>query len=669
MKTRFTEKTIPILFAFITIIAYGLLLPLTGFYWDDWPFAWIAKFLGPHEFIPAFAPFRPFLGPIFFFTTSLIPPIPLYWQIFALIIRFLIGLSAWWMFKQVWPERPRLALSAALFVLIFPGYSQHWVAFTHINQELIPFIFYLLSFGFTFKALRAEKPIAYTVIALLLQVCGIFPTEYFFGLEGLRALFLFAQFQGSFIERFTKTFKHWWPYLLIWVLNAAWLIYYYKFGPYTSYEVTATQSLTPFVFLVEALDALWKTGLYIWTQVLFLTFSSLPAPASLLTLGLIAVSFVILVFYFTRSPLSQEEGSGSEGEKSLIPIGLLGIVLGRLPSLAAGLPITLQSSYDRFMVSMMIGGSLFILGLIELIFSKSKFKVYIIALIISLGIGQQFFNANIFRRDWTKQREIYWQLAWRIPALQPNTLLLTDQMPIDYETDISFTAPINWMYAPVASEVEPSRSDLPYLMLYTEKRLGGPTLPSLQPDIDVTFPYRTVTFHGNTSQAIVIYMPQNGCLRVLDPVRGDAEIYNKESHYLVVAIPLSNLSRIITETESPAEPEFIPEPKHDWCYYYTNAELAFQTGDLKKVIALGDEATSIGYAPADPNEWLLFIEAYALMKDFKTAENLSELMLADDNDARVNRGLCVVWKRIQANGLAGSEKKVQEMLAQFNCNS
>ncbi len=78
---------------------------------------------------------------------------------------------------------------------------------------------------------------------------------------------------------------------------------------------------------------------------------------------------------------------------------------------------------------------------------------------------------------------------------------------------------------------------------------------------------------------------------------------------------------------------------------------------------------TIGYAPADPNEWLLFIEAYALMKDFKTAENLSELMLADDNDARVNRGLCVVWKRIQANGLAGSEKKVQEMLAQFNCNS
>ncbi|MBL8103476.1 MAG: hypothetical protein JNM02_13155, partial [Anaerolineales bacterium] len=47
----------PLLFAVITVTAYGLLLPFTGFYWDDWPFAWIAKFLGPAEFNPAFAPF------------------------------------------------------------------------------------------------------------------------------------------------------------------------------------------------------------------------------------------------------------------------------------------------------------------------------------------------------------------------------------------------------------------------------------------------------------------------------------------------------------------------------------------------------------------------------------------------------------------------------------
>jgi hypothetical protein len=672
MTTRFTEKSIPLLFAIVTIVAYGLLLPFTGFYWDDWPFAWIAKFLGPREFIPAFAPFRPFLGPIFFLTTSLIPPVPLYWQIFALVIRFIIGLAAWWMFKQIWPERPRLALTAALFILIFPGYSQHWVAFTHINQELIPFIFYLLSFGFTFKALCGEKPLTYTGIALLLQLCGIFPTEYFFGLEGLRALFLFVHFQGNFIERFKKTIKYWWPYLLIWILNAAWLIYYYKLGPYTSYEVAATLSLTPLTIVIEALDALWKAGFLVWTQVLFLAILSLPAPASLLTLGLVAVTFAALTYYALRTnpsltpPTSRSTPVGLPrgGGLSLLLIGLLGILLGRLPSLAAGLPLTLQSSYDRFMVSVMIGGSLFLSGLIELILGRSKFKVYIVALIVSLGIGQQFFNANIFRRDWAKQREIYWQLAWRIPALEPNTVLLTHQMPIDYETDISFTAPINWIYA-----LDYKRSDLPYLMLYTEKRLGGPTLPSLSPNTEITFPYRTVTFHGNTSQAVVIYMPPNGCLRVLDPARGDAEIYGRESHFLVDAIPLSDPSRIVTETSSPAQPEFISKPEHDWCYYFTKAELAYQMGDMKKVIALGEEAMAIGKSTGDPNEWLVFIEAYAITGDFDTAEKLSETMLSQDrSDARVNRGLCVLWKRIQANGPAGSEMKAREMLSKFSCD-
>lgn len=663
MNIRPSQRSTPIVFALITIVGYGLLLPFTGFYWDDWPFAWIARFLGPSEFNSAFAPFRPFLGPIFYFTTSLIPPVPIYWQSFALVIRFIIGSSAWWMFKQIWPERPRVALIATLFILIFPGYSQHWVAFTHINQELIPFIFCLLSFGFTFKALRSEKPATYAIIALLLQFCGIFPTEYFFGMEGLRFLFLLSIFQGNLFERFTKTLKIWWPYLLIWILNAAWLIYYYKFGPYTSYEVTAAQSLSVLSFLREALDALWKAGFYIWIQVLALTFTSLSAPASLLTLGLILLSFAFLTPYLKSLAQSKDNKDDSETmfSVSLIIIGILGILLGRLPSLAAGLPLTLQSSYDRFMISMMLGGSLFLLGVIELLFKSNRVKTYIFALIIAFGIGQQFFNANIFRRDWENQRDIYWQMTWRIPALEPNTVLLTHQMPIDYETDISFTAPINWMYAP-----NYTRADLPYLMLYTEKRLGGTTLASLAPNQPISFPYRTVIFHGNTSQAVVIYMPQDGCLRVLDPMRGDMDVYAKLPDILVNAIPLSDMSRIIPNTKPPAIPMFFSEPKHEWCYYFAKAELAQQTDDYQTVVSLGDEAISLGYKPTDQNEWLVFIKAYALTGDLETAETLSTAALTED--IRIRRGVCTAWEQVQLNGQEGSEDEINRIMLSFECS-
>ncbi len=669
------ERSIPLLFLLVSIVAYGLLLPLTGFYWDDWPFAWIAKFLGPQEFIPAFAGVRPFLGPIFFVTTSLIPPVPIYWQIFALIIRFISGLSAWFALSQIWPHYKRQTLIASLLFLVFPGYSQHWVAFTHINQEWIPFIFYLLSFGFTARALRnPNKFISNTIYALLLLIAGVFPTEYFVSLEPLRFLFIWiilSEEINGFWDRFVQTLKRWWPYLLIWLSNAAWLVYFYTIGGYQSYEVEVVNAPLTLVRVFSAIgEAIWKAGIYVWAQILVLVSKSIAAPTNLVTLTLIFVAFILIIFYLRKLNVSEEETKTFAFSAALI--GLIGILLGRVPSFAAGLPLTLQSSYDRFMISMMLGGSLFITGLLELLIRNNQLKTYVFALLIALGIGQQFFNANIFRRDWAKQQEIYWQLAWRIPAMKPNTALLTDQLPIDYETDLSFTAPINWMYAPNYKRSTPQsgsvdeRSNLPYALFYTEKRLGGASLPSLEPNTKISLPIRRVGFNGSTSQALVIYMPRNGCLRVLDAARGDDITYGRQSRFLVNAIPLSDPSNIILNSDRIVKLPFLSEPEHTWCYYFAKAELAYQQRDWKKVIDLIDEAKSLGYKPEDQFEWLIYIEAQALTDNIEAAEKLSNDTFKQDNGIR--KGLCEVWKRVQAQGhVEGDDTRVNQMLSDFQC--
>lgn len=624
-----------LLIAVLIFIAYGLLLPFVGFYWDDWPFAWIARFLGPAEFLAAFMPFRPFLGPIFYATTSLIPIHPLAWQIFALAIRLLIGVIAWQTFAQIFSQRKTLTYSAALLMVVFPGYSQHWVALTHINQELIPFLFYLLSFNFSFKALRTKK-ITHTIIALLFQLCGIFPSEYFFGIEGIRFFLLFFFFQGTFFERFVKTVKAWLPYLLVWILNAAWLFYYYKFGAYHSYEVAAAQSFDLSYLFAQALDALWKSAFYIWIQILPLTFSSLRAPASLLTLGLILLSFIFLARTLPR--LAPAENADKSFALSLLLVGFFGILLGRLPSLAANLPLILQSSYDRFMISIMLGAVLFALGLLELI-PNNRPRVWILSALIALGVGQQFFNANIFRRDWQKQGEIYWQMTWRIPALAPNTVLLTHEMPIDYETDLSFTAPINWMYAP-----NYSRSNLPYIFLYTEKRLGGATLPALESSAEVRYPYRTVDFDSDLSQALAIYMPRNGCLRVMNPAHGDVDIYENIAADFTPAIALSNPTRILPAS-APATPMFFPEPKKGWCYYFAKIELSNQWGDYEISAHLADEALAADFKPQDAREWTAIVEAYAMNGEFEKAFSVSRNAL--NADAKTLKALCKTWARIK----------------------
>jgi hypothetical protein len=673
-SARFNARSIPIAFAIITVLAYGLLLPQTGFYWDDWPFVWIARFLGPAEFIPAFRGFRPFLGPIFFVTTSLIPPNPLLWQVFALIIRFLSGLAAWFALNQVWPAHQRQVLAVALLFLVFPGYSQHWVALTHINQEWIPFLFYLLSFGFTARALRNPgKNLRNTIYALLLLAAGLFPTEYFAGLEPLRFIFIWAiisEGTQGFRQRIIRTFKCWWPYLLIWFADAAWLVYYYKSGAYISYDVTAAQA--PAAALNNALfvfgDALWKAGLYVWAQVLVLTAHTLTTPTSLGTLALIAITFVPSLFYLLRlEPGSPTSGTGSPSSltnpKSFgiaaLSGGLAGILLGRVPSFAAGLPLTLQSSFDRFMISMMLGGSLFIVGAVETLVRNARTKTYIYALLLALGIGQQFFNANIFRRDWQGQQAIYWQFAWRIPALKPDTAIITQQMPLDYETDLSMTAAINWIYA-----AEIHAPDLPYALIYSEKRLGGLVLPGLKPDMPIKLPYRTVTFNGNTSQAIVIYVPPNGCLRVFDPSLGDALTYARYPESLIAPIPLSDPSRILPNTSSSTlpHPPFIKEPPHGWCFYYEKAELARQTGDWRNIVALGLEANQKGLAPQDAFEWLPFIEADARTGAWESAGTIAQQAL--HNDQKIQRGLCLVLERVKADD---PNAPVSSLLQKFGC--
>src|SRR5204862_578299 len=109
-------------------------------------------------------------------------------------------------------------------------------------------------------------------------------------------------------------------------------------------------------------EAIWKAGFYVWAQVLVLILKAITAPTNLATLALIGLAFILLLAYFTKLDLLG--GERKTFAISAILIGLTGIVLGRIPSFAAGLSLTLQSSYDRFMISMLIVCSPFMTGLI-----------------------------------------------------------------------------------------------------------------------------------------------------------------------------------------------------------------------------------------------------------------------------------------------------------------
>ena len=641
---HFSPKTIPVMLLGLTIITYGLLIPWVGFYWDDWNFAWISHFLGAGEFLPAFQPFRPFLGPIFAVTVSIFHESPLGWQIFGLLIHFLIAYAAWWALNQVWPGQKRQILLVSLFMLIFPGYGQQWVAFTHINQELIPLLGYILSFGTTAWALRSkEKRLPLVILSLALMFLGLFTTEYFIGLESLRLLMIWFMLpEGGLKQRITNTVKAWLPYLILWLANAAWLNYYYRRGGYNSYGMSGTKLFSDIPALLgEFINSLSTGGFASWFQV-FGIFSQPVLSASLwLSLGLGALTFTLTVFYLLKLHLPEEASTLSEDRWAVqaITLGVVGVLAGRLPSFVAGLPLSLDFPWDRFMISILPGASFLLAGLIELLIKSDRRKFFVIALLVALSASHQFDEANAYRRDWEQQKTFFWQLAWRIPAMKPNTILLTHVLPMQYESDLSLSAPLNWMYAP-----KPGSHTLDYILLYSTIRLGQPAFPGLQPNLPVDVPFRTASFKSTTSNTIVMTFPTEGCLKVLDPIYSNRKTFAALPYMLTDTIGLSDPSRILPDAAPPQVPALLgAEPAHGWCYYYEKAELARQTYDWDKVARLGKEASKLGLAPVDSYEWLPFIEADVRAGQVSEAQKHAS-QLAKENPALLP-GLCAIWER------------------------
>jgi hypothetical protein len=153
----------------------------------------------------------------------------------------------------------------------------------------------------------------------------------------------------------------------------------------------------------------------------------------------------------------------------------------------------------------------------------------------------------------------------------------------------------------------------------------------------------------------------------LDAARDDDITYGRQSRFLVNAISLSDPSNIIVDSHQTVKLPFLSEPEHNWCYYFAKAELAYQQNDLKKSIDLIDEAKSLGYGPEDPFEWLTYIEAQALTGNIEAADKLSKDVFRQDNGIR--KGLCEVWKRVQAQRNAGDKDstRVNQILSNFQC--
>jgi hypothetical protein len=651
-KVLLSERTIPFALLLTCVLSYGLLIPWLGFYWDDWPYIWFAKTLGASGFADVFSNDRPFLAFIYSVNLPMLGTNPLVWQIFALIWRWLAALLFWLVLRLLWPERPRQALWASLLFVVYPGFGQQWISVIY-SEAFIILAAFLCSLALMLAVIRKKIPFwPGTLAALVLSAFNLFSTEYFFGLELLRPILLFwiiGETVHHHKDIVRKAMLHWLPYLGILILFTIWRIFLFQSN---NYQISAMESLTitpqsTIVGLLKTLGSNFVLGGWLaWNQIFSppnaLEFQILTTRLFWL---IVIITFAASVFYLLKVKISRIETD----EESIHPekwgwqvilLGCLALLAGGIPFWIANLPLTLVFPWDRFTLALMTGSVLLLTGILEVFIRTERQKVVLLAILISLAAGWQFYNANTFRREWELSRDFFWQLSWRVPGLKPNTLLLTHEFPFRYYSDNSLTAPINWMYAP---DFQGRR--MPYMLNYLSVRLKS-SLPSAKPDQPVEQSYRAMTFTGNTSNSLALYLGTNGCLKVMDSLYTNLDSIPSLPYKMEPAIPISNLSLIETNPTTPVipPPQFLPEPPHTWCYYYQKADLARQKGDWQEAARLGDEALSNGIMPNTPTEWPVLIEAYGHVENWSRATELTENSYATNPALRP--ALCSVWERI-----------------------
>ena len=642
------------MFLAVAILSYGLFIWRHGFYWDDLPMSWIRYELGVEAMKLYFSTSRPVWGVVYQITTQFIPQVPVYWQVFALAWRWLSMILLWMVLRELCPGRNRMALIASLSFLLYPGFNLQFVSYLSSHFYIVVCIF-LLSQLLTLRALRTPRRFwVLTIAALILSLLNLWMMEYFYFLELVRLLLiLYALHQTSSGQRFVQLARrallHWLPYLFVFLVNVFYRTFVFTNIAYQNVLVADLRSnpLAAILALIKTIASdLWLVFVQAWALVFQFPSPAIDGPRTTLLYAFVVVTVAVLVFLFLYRYTRDETRKDSRGALWAIGIGLIAMVLGGGPYWLASLKLSLAFPASRFTLSFMLGISIFIAGLLELI--PMRARVIVASILIALAAGKQVMVSDSFRRDWDAQRNLFWQMHWRTPSLQADTLVLMNE-ELSYYADNSISAPLNWVYAP-----DQASRQIDYVLFYPTNRLDR-SLSELKTGLPVHFSYIAGEFEGNTSDAVAFYFSPPACLRLLDPELDKDNRLIPSSSLMREASVLSNADRILADDVSQMPEIYGPEPVHGWCYYFQKADLARQLGDWGEVVRLADKAFKLDDHPNDPLERFVFIEGYAHAGNWKRAVKLSRESYQVSKEY-VGPLLCQLWERIEAETVQDPER-------------
>ena len=658
-----------ILFA-VAFLAYGLLIRQLGFYWDELPMIWIRYQLGAEAMTRYFSSNRPVWGVLYQITTHILPAIPIYWQIFALVWRWLGAVIVYAVVLKLWRDKSQSALGVALLFLVYPGFNQHWTSYLFGHFYIVLF-FFLCSLLCMLAAREApERYWAWTVAGMLCSALNLWMMEYFYVLELVRVgviLTALRDEQLTLSERSLRTLKLWLPYLSVFVLSVLYRLFIFNNQVY-GMGLTSQLKSAPVETMKALLQNIWLS-LRLVLKDAWLQMFAMPGVAGIQTVMntyyLVIASVILIV---TAGFLLVQRDGQNLIRKDLmdaawiVGLGLLAVLLAGGPFYLVGFQPSLQWPASRFTLPFMFGVSLIYGGLIGAL-PWEKLRIVLFVSLVSLAAGRQYLAARDYQQDWAIQKDLFWQMTWRAPGIKPDTVVLLNEGALNYYADNSLGAVLNWVYAP-----DQHGRQVNYVLFYPKTRLHN-ALPELKTGIPIFYDYLAAQFNGNTTQTLAMYYAPPGCLRILD---SDIEHLNRlipETSLMRFASSLSDPGLIVREGRARMPAIYEPEPEHDFCYYFEQADLARQFKDWAAVVKFSDSALALRNHPFDPAERFVFIEGYAHAGAWERAVELSQEAY-NVSPEFVSPMLCRLWRRIGAETAESAARSaaLSTIQARFGCN-
>lgn len=632
----------PVALLLIGFITYKYALTSMGYYWADWEIVMFTK-LNPALQFDFYAQDRPFPW-TYQLIHFLVGSNPIGWHIATLIIRWAGTLFLVYALGLIWPRYKNHFLWFGALLLVYPGFLQQSQSATKARHIMTFALFALSIYLMALAVKRPKWARLFFPLSWLATFMHLFTTEYFAGLELMRPILLWLLMidedqRGWRLLR--RVAIHYLPYLLITIFYF-WcrLVYFPTVFQTMSRIGNIDETLGEFqesfdgsvlnLFSRALLDLIYST-LQVWVNGIVnsdgFTFQSRVA---WLAFGLgIALTAAFAFFHDTH----EREVPGHSSPASIFLVGLGSFILAAVPIWAIGKEVSTGGWNDRFALAPMFGACLMVLALL-LWFVRPAGQKLILGFLLVFSIAAQAWAVNVYRRDWRTQLDYYWQLYWRVPAMQPGTALFSFEQPSPSVTHFSHAGfALNVLY-----HYQTEDGTLPYW--YFIRRFHFHFVPGDA----IKYELRSLEFRGNTSEGISVLHPSGGaCVRVLDTVYANDPLYTEGQDIL---IPISNLSRIIPDPNAaPPDPDiFGPEPERTWCYFFEKADLARQMEDWDTVIALYKQAQQKGFSPDYSAEYVPFIEAYARTGEWQKAYDLTSA--AQNEGKGLKKMLCANWSRL-----------------------